>query len=118
MYVVDLYTLTIRPNCRGIEPLSIAFVNALPWKSDVLKCLGSALYELEKRKEIAEKEGDEILASNLGDDIEQHKLAVEIIQADAEITNYKATEYLAPRSIEVARVSVGTIIWSVDEVWQ
>lgn len=118
MYAVDLYTLTIRPNCRGIEPLSIAFVNTLPWRQDVLKCLGMAKFELEKRREIADKEGDEILASNLGDDVDRHKLAIEIITADADIQNYKATEYLAPRAIEVARVQIGTIIWSVDEVWQ
>jgi hypothetical protein len=119
MYVTDLYTLTIRPNARGIEPLSIMFVGQLPWKQDVLKCLNSAKYELESRKEAAQKaeEDDECLASQLTDDIAQHELAIEIITAD-KVNNYKETQWLAPRAIQMAKVEIGRIIWSVDEVWQ
>lgn len=117
MYVVDLYTLTIRPIARGVEELSLSFVDKMPWKQDIIRCLDSQWHELVKRQEAAVAADDEILAANLGDEIEQHNLCLAIIKADA-IDNYKATEYLAPRPIDVAKVQIGTIIWSVDEVWQ
>lgn len=123
MYTVDLYTCTLRAaaldKTAGFrqEPLRISFVGKLPWKQDMIKCLEIASYELQKRMEIALKEEDEILASKLADEIAHHELFLQILKVD-KLDNYKADNYLNPRTIDYAGVNLGVMVWSELEVWQ
>lgn len=123
MYVVDLYTCTIRaagpdktPGCHQ-EPLRISFVANMPWRHDLIKCLESASYQLQSDMTRALKEEDEIMSYKLAGEIAHHELCLQILKVD-KVDNYKTDDYLNPRAIDYAGVNLGVMVWSELEVWQ
>lgn len=118
MYVVDLYTVVIKPAARGSEPMSLSFVAQMPWKQDLIKCLESESYQLQSQMTKAVKDEDEIKAANLADDIANHELCLQMLKVD-KMDNYRAADnYQLTRNIEYAGVNLGTMQWSDKEVWQ